>query len=258
MKFESAIWRLDGKRALVSGASRGIGYAIALQLAERGAEVAILSRSTEDIKKVEQSLREKDFKVHGFQADVTKIEDTKRVLGELEAKWGSLDILVNNAGTNIRKRVLEYSSEEYSKIFQTNVDSVFEYCRLAFPLLEKAKQSSIVNILSVAGFTHLRTGAPYAMSKAALVQLTRNLAAEWAAAGIRVNSVAPWYTRTKLVEPVLSNPDFFNDVIARTPLKRIAEPEEVAAVATFLSLPAASYVTGQSIAVDGGFLINGF
>jgi Tropinone reductase 1 len=114
-----------------------------------------------------------------------------------------------------------------------------------------------VNVLSVAGLTHMPTGAPYAMSKAALLQLTRNLAGEWAGDGVRVNAVAPWYTRTPLVEKPLQDDTYRRYVLERTPLGRIAEPEEVASVIAFLCMPASSYMTGQCLVVDGGFLING-
>jgi Tropinone reductase 1 len=130
--------------------------------------------------------------------------------------------------------------------------------RLSFPFLKKAGGASIINIVSVAGLTHLKTGAPYAMSKAAEIQLTKNLAVEWAGEDIRVNSIAPWYIRTSLTEAVLNNRKYYNEVIGRTPMQRVGKPDEVAAVAAFLAMPASSYITGQCIAVDGGFMVNGF
>jgi Tropinone reductase 1 len=125
-------------------------------------------------------------------------------------------------------------------------------------MLRESEAGAVVNIVSVAGLTHLRSGAPYAMSKAAIHQLTRNLAVEWAGAGIRVNAVAPWYTRTPLVDQLLEDKEYLAAVLDRTPLGRIAEPEEIASVVAFLCMPVASYLTGQCIAVDGGFMVNGF
>src|SRR5690606_4381488 len=147
---------------------------------------------------------------------------------------------------------------DWRQLFELNVISAAALSRLAHPLLTRHAASSIVNVGSVSGITHVRTGAPYGASKAALHQLTRNLACEWAPDGIRVNAVAPWYIRTRRTAGPLTSPEYREEVLSRTPLGRIGEPEEVAAAVAFLCLPAASYVTGECIAVDGGFLRYGF
>jgi Tropinone reductase 1 len=128
----------------------------------------------------------------------------------------------------------------------------------AYPLLKKSGRASILNISSVAGLTSLKTGSPYAITKAGIIQLTKNLAAEWAVDGIRVNAIAPWYIKTPLTEALLNKPDFLKSVLDRTPMKRVGEPREVASAAAFLCSDAASYITGQCIAVDGGFSVYGF
>lgn len=161
-------------------------------------------------------------------------------------------------GTNIRKQAIDYTPDEYETIFQTNLTSVFELCRLTYPLLKTSDYSSIVNIGSVAGLVAIRTGAPYGMTKAALAQLTRALAVEWVSDRIRVNTIAPLFIRTPLTEPLLENSETLNAVIAQTPMKRVGEPQEIAGLAAFLSTSAASYITGQCIAVDGGFSAFGF
>jgi Tropinone reductase 1 len=125
-------------------------------------------------------------------------------------------------------------------------------------MLRKSKQGNIIFISSVAGIDHIRTGAVYGTTKAAIIQLTKNLAVEWAADNIRVNTIAPWYIKTPMVEQLLKNKDYFEEVLKKTPMARIGEPDEVAAVAAFLCMPAASYITGQCIAVDGGTSVNMF
>jgi Tropinone reductase 1 len=253
-------WRLDGQVALVTGASVGIGRAIAAELMGLGADVLIVARDAAPLEATAAELAEEypDREVRHFVADVSDVEQRREIFDWLEDLRIGLNILVNNAGHNIRKAVMDYAEDEWRAIYETNVFSAIELSRFAYPLLRQHAASSIVNVGSVSGLTHVRTGAPYGSSKAALHQLTRNLACEWAEDGIRVNSVAPWYIRTRRTSDALAEPDYFDEVIGRTPMGRIGEPEEVAGAVAFLCLPAASYVTGECIAVDGGFLRFGF
>jgi Tropinone reductase 1 len=250
-------WNLSGKKALITGATKGIGKAIAEEFLRLGAELFIVARNEKEMDLCLASWKQKGWKAQGVAADVSLKTGRQHVFTAIEKQWNGLDVLVNNVGTNIRKKVLEYSDDEYEKLMTTNMTSAFEMCRRAHPFLKKSNTASIVNIASVAGLTALRTGAIYAMSKAALIQLTRNLALEWAP-DVRINAVAPWYIRTPMAEVVLKNPEYLSSVLSRTPMQRIGEPEEVAAVVAFLCMPASSYVTGECIAVDGGFSNYGF
>jgi len=251
-------WKLTGKKALVTGGTRGIGRAIVQELLQFGAEVAVVARDQAVIDASVREWQEQGHSVLGIAADVSQKTDREKIVRAIEQHWQKLDILINNAGTNIRKLSMEYTDEERDFLIRTNLIAAYDLSKRCYPLLKKGQDAAIVNVTSVAGLTHVGTGAPYAMSKAAINQLTKNLAVELAADDIRVNAVAPWYIRTPLTEPVLQKPDYLERVLNRTPLKRVGEPQEVAAAVVFLCLPAAGYITGQVIAVDGGFLVYGF
>jgi len=251
-------WKLKGKTALISGGTKGIGFSIAEEILTLGGSVYIIARGSTLLEGRLKTWKKNGFDAHGSVCDVTSLKDMGKLLEKVRKKWSSLDILINNAGTNIRKKIHEYSSEEYDSILSTNMNSSFHLCRLFYELLKKSENASVVNIISVAGITHLKTGVPYGMTKAALNQMTRNLACEWAEDKIRVNAIAPWYTRTPLAEQVLRDKEYLESVLCRTPMGRIAEPEEIATAAAFLCMEASSYITGQCIAVDGGFSVYGF
>lgn len=251
-------WTLENKKALITGGTKGIGKAIASEFAELGADVFIVSRNAEDIENEISAYKKKGYSLSGMKCDVTDENDRKELSDMIGGKWGKLDILVNNAGSNTRKKTLESNTEDYDRIMNLNLKPAFELSKLFFPLLKKGSDASIVNIVSVAGITSVGTGSPYAISKSGLIQFTKYLSVEWASEGIRVNAVAPWYIRTPLAETVLKNPEYLNSILSRTPMKRIGEPEEVAAAVAFLCMPSASYITGECISVDGGFLKYGF
>jgi Tropinone reductase 1 len=251
-------WNLNGKKALVTGGTRGIGKAIVAEFLQLGADIFIVSRTEKNLAAAISDWKTAGFTVQGAIGDMSQGKnELQRVIDIITRQWGMIDILVNNVGSNIRKPFIEYTPEDIQTVMQTNVDSALELCQLAYPLLCKSSQGNIVNIASVAGLIDVGSGVPYGMSKAAMIQMGKHLAVEWAKNNIRVNTIAPWYIDTDLIKAVIANQDKYQSILAHTPFRRIGKPEEVAGLAAFLCMPAASYITGQCIAVDGGFLANG-
>ncbi|KAJ4824385.1 hypothetical protein Tsubulata_026328 [Turnera subulata] len=257
--YDSSRWSLHGMTALVTGGTRGIGNAIVMELAGLGARVHTCSRNEAELNQCLNDWKAKGFLVTGSVCDASSVEQRQKLIQEVGSLFsGKLNIVVNNVGTNIRKPTIEYTSEELTKLMVTNFESSYHLCQLAYPLLKASGAGSIVFISSVAGQFHISSGSVYGATKAAINQLTKNLACEWAKDNIRANCVSPWYTKTSLVEHLLANQSFVEKVVSRTPLQRVAEASEVSSLVGFLCLPAASYITGQVIAVDGGLSANGF
>lgn len=242
-------WHLEGKKALVTGASKGIGLAIARLFMDLGASVIAIAR---DEKTLEESFACADKgQIVLLAADLSKDSGRDKIASFLASEQ-SLDILVNNVGSNIRKSLSEFSIEEMDWIMETNFRSAILMSRIAYPFLKKGKDASLIFVSSMAGMVSVGSGVPYAASKAALNQTARSLAQEWAADGIRVNAVAPGFIETPLVSSVLSKPELLSKIESISMLKRVGQPQEVAAAVAFLSMPVASYITGHTLLVDGG------
>ncbi|GAB3798613.1 SDR family oxidoreductase [Spirosoma humi] len=258
--MNQSLWSLSGQRALVTGGTKGIGEAIVRQFLDLGASVFIVARDNTLLQQQLTDYRQQGHIVDGMAADVSQPGVATQVIDAVKAIWGSLDILVNNAGTNVRKPTSEYSPAEYDHVLNTNLRSAYELTQAAYSLLKESAKGGhpaggkVVMVSSVSGLAHTSSGSLYGMTKAAMLQLTRNLAVEWAPDGIRVNAVAPWYIKTPLATPVLANPEKLAGILKRTPMNRVGEPEEVASVVSFLCMPASGYVTGQTISVDGGLM----
>ncbi|WP_456274290.1 SDR family NAD(P)-dependent oxidoreductase [Bacillus sp. AK031] len=249
---------LNGKTAVVTGAGRGIGRAIAIGMAEAGADVALLSRTEQDLIETASHIEKLGRNAYILTTDVTSREEVARAVSEVKEKAGSIDILVNNAGMNIRSQALDVTDEEWQKIMDTNLKSAFMMSQEAGKIMKEQNGGRIITIASVAGHVALRTGVVYAATKAALIQMTKVLAFEWGKYNINVNSIGPWYFRTPLTEKLLQDEDYVNDILEVTPLKRVGELEELVGPAVFLASSAGSYVTGQTLFVDGGMTIQGF
>lgn len=256
--MNSSLWSLSGQRALVTGGTKGIGKAVVQQFLDFGASVFMVARDNDLLQEQLADYRQQGHPVDGIAADLSQPEGVLQVVEAVRRTGDALHILVNNVGTNIRRPTSDYTPDEYDVIMNTNLRSAFALTQAAHPLLRASGDGKVVMVTSVAGLTHVGSGAPYGMSKAALDQLTRYLSVEWAKDNIRVNAVAPWYIYTPLAAPILDNPERRAGILARTPMNRTGEPDEVAAVIAFLSMPASGYVTGQTIAVDGGMTVWGY
>jgi NAD(P)-dependent dehydrogenase (short-subunit alcohol dehydrogenase family) len=249
----TSLFDLTGKGALVTGASRGIGRAVALGLAQAGADVALAARNEEQLNEVRAQVEELGRKAVVLPTDVSDADAIRRTVEEAISALGQLDVLVNNAGgssymgpfTNMRFRGWE-------KVMRLNVDSVVHACQAVAPHLLERHTGSIINVASVAGLTGSPALAAYGASKAALVSLTKTLSIEWGSSGVRVNALCPGWTATDLNRDMWENEQLSNAMMARVPLARWAKPEEMVGPAVFLASDASSYVTGQVLIADGG------
>jgi tropinone reductase I len=239
---------------IVTGASRGIGEAIVQELLHRGARVLGVARNL-DASSVSQT-DATSGSCHYLRADVTIEADRLAIVETAERLFGRIDGVINNAGRAYRAPASETSIEEFRSLLEINLLAAFGLARAAYPAL-RASRGTVVNISSVTSQVVLPNRLAYGSTKAALDHITRSLAVEWGPDGIRVNGVLPWFTRTEMVEKVLQDAAFEDRLVAATPLGRLAEPADVARVAVFLALPDSAYVTGQLIAVDGGYLAQG-
>jgi 2-dehydro-3-deoxy-D-gluconate 5-dehydrogenase len=245
---------LRGKVAIVTGGGRGIGRAIALGLADAGAAVVVCGRTKEQIDAVAEEIRGKGAKAKAIVTDLTVSEQIDNLVAETLREFGQIDILVNNAARSFLRSLLELREDGWDKVFDTNVKGAWLVSRAAAKAMIERKYGRIINITTVgAEKAEMGMGA-YGCSKAALKMLTRCMAREWAPYGINVNAVGPGLTRTDFSKPIWSNPEIAKHVTSTVPKGRIAEPEEIVGAVLFLASDAASFITGDSIYVDGGTL----
>jgi NAD(P)-dependent dehydrogenase (short-subunit alcohol dehydrogenase family) len=253
MSSDLASFRLDDRSALVIGGSRGIGLGIAQALHGAGARVALAARSLEDLRDAADALASTGPEALAFPVDVRSVAEVQALVRDVDAAFGRIDILVNSAGLNVRKPADEISEDDWDAIFEINLRAMFFACQAAARLMRAQGDGRILNIASGADLLAVANIAPYAISKAGVRQLTRALAAEWAADGIRVNAVAPGRVRTAQTEAVFADPVRHAEVIAAIPLGRSSVPDDLAGTCLLLVSDAGAYITGQTLSVDGGW-----
>ncbi|MBO1026526.1 SDR family oxidoreductase [Brucella pseudogrignonensis] len=250
-------FRIDGKIAVVTGAARGIGLSASEALAEAGAKVVLTDMSQELLDKALAELSAKGYSVEGELLDVTDVEGVQRVHDAVIARHGRVDILVNNAGIAISNHPAETMADNvWNKVIDVNLNGVFWCCRAFGKTMLENGSGNIVNVGSMSGFIVNRPQeqANYNASKAAVHHLTRSLAAEWGARGVRVNSVAPTYIDTEMNKYVYDDPEMYRHWVGGTPMNRLGRTDEVASVILFLVSEASSLMTGSIVLADGGYV----
>lgn len=247
------LFDLTSRVAIVTGGSRGIGREMAEALAEAGAKLLLCARRREWLDKTADEFRTAGFTVESMLCDVSKPDDVNAVVRSTVEKFGRLDILVNNAGVSWGEMPEEMPLDKWQKVIDVNLTGCFLFAQAAARVMLKQRSGSIINIASIAGMTSSANGpfyAGYVASKAGLIGLTRELAASWGRRGIRVNAIAPGFFHSRLADPVI---DIYERAIQENNfIPRIGEPGELKGVTVFLASDASSYVTGQTVAVDGG------
>lgn len=252
----NSLFDLDGRVALVTGGNGGIGRGIALGLAHAGADLVIAARNEAKNTVVVEELRRLGRRALAVACDVQDRAQIEAAVEAARSEFGRLDILVNNAGVAGGGRPESISMETWNRVVGTNLTAMFEACQLAFPLLNASGHGKVINIASEYSLFGSSRAIPYSASKGGVVQLTKSLAAAWAADQIQVNAIVPGWITTEMTQGVKDNVAFYNQIIARTPARRFGEPEDLAGAAVFLASAASDFVTGVVLPVDGGYAAN--
>ena len=248
------MFELNGKSAIVTGAGRGIGKAVALGLARAGAEVGLVARSRDELELVAEEVRSLGRRTKCISADLTQVRDLPAIVAQMADALGQVDILVNNAGINIPQEALDVDEESWNRIMDINLKAAFFMAQaVGKVMIEQGRGGRIINVSSQTGSVALIKRSAYCASKAGLNLITKVLALEWARYDIRVNAVAPTFVETEMSKGYLADPEFRQYALSKNLLKRFGTTEDVAGAVIFLSAPASSLVTGHILMVDAGW-----
>jgi len=248
-------FRLDGKIALVTGGSRGIGFGIASALADAGSDIVLVARTESQLEQAEQELTQFKRKIWTYPYDMSNIDGIGDIFARITEDTGGVDVLVNNAGGTRRGPAESLTAEDWNFVINLNMTAVFALCKeFAKNRIKNTKNGKIINIASLMSETVREDNAPYAASKGGIRQLTKALAVDWAKYGINVNAIGPGFIQTDLTRALWEDADFDKWVKWKTPWKRWGNPEDIGHAAVFLAAQASDFVTGQIIYVDGGLL----
>ncbi|WP_310361558.1 SDR family NAD(P)-dependent oxidoreductase [Neobacillus drentensis] len=245
---------LNNKTALVTGGNRGLGRAIALGLAEAGSDVVIIGRDEEKNQQVVNEISQLGRKATSYSTDLRNIPSIEEMVERVERTFGPIDILVNNAGISTTQFAFDVTEEEWDKVMGLNVKSLFFCSQTVAKHMKTRGQGKIINVSSVVGAVGDVGISPYTASKAAVINLTKSLSLEWARYGIHVNAIGPAYIETDMNREELENEKIRNKIISKTPLRRLGQPQEIIGAVVLLASDASSFITGQTIYVDGGWL----
>lgn len=246
------LFRLDNKVALVTGGGRGLGKAMALAYAQAGADVAVVSRTREEVEDSARNIRDLNRKALSCVGDVSNKNDVEVILDQVLQKFGKVDILINNAGIFEGSNAREVPLQAFEKHFDVHLKGSLLFCQGVVDSMKKQGYGKIINVSSILGFEPAKEALAYCVSKAGLIQMTRVLALEWGSLGIRVNAIAPGLFETQMTKTFTQDKKLLEEYCAQIPLGRCGRPEDIRGLAVFLASQASDHITGQTIIIDGG------
>lgn len=252
--YLESLFSLKGQIAIITGGGRGLGRGMAIALAGAGADVALISRTMDELNSTAEEIRRAGGRADTYPADVSRVEEMNDLIRSIHSNRGRIDILVNNAGFAIRRPALDFTPDDWEHQVDVNLKAAYFAAQAAGKVMKDQGRGKIINIGSLSSFIGLQNASVYGITRGGILSMTRSLAIEWARYRINVNAVAPGYFQTKQTAPVFSDEERKAWILSRIPWGRVGLPEDLAGAAVFLASRASDYITGQMIIIDGGWL----